>query len=431
VDNFATLANFSGARYRTNIPLVKAKAKKLAAETTPGKDIDVAVAAGDNKKLHKRFSILPDGFGRVFHPTMAGHQIMARLVLYNIAKRNAEGLKEEYDDEEVTIDRDDTCPIDSDTLLMEARCTGEDGTSSALPTNVFYFESQDRGVFDGFCEEMDDKVLDNKEPQSWKVNAKGEQQKDSAKMRRTPPPNPGAHKQMINVEWAPAVMGDCKKTCREAFQGMAGSGCGRKGTCSMPFYPTFTAANRVTGGQQNIMAVQARYSTGCGTFIYEITGDDVPTKPATCTQGKVRAPKRDSDVHGKGTSIEAAYKKFCEDNDGKMLEDKTGLDRKYQRHAVSSYGVEDRASYWISASFIKGCEGKFTIKKDTCMDKFNKGLDSCDNGGFSHGYKAAEQCVEYAVDTGFELRDEGGPWNNNHMAPAYPPPEDIDEHKVV
>jgi hypothetical protein len=240
---------------------------------------------------------------------------MARLVLYNIAKRNAEGLKEEYDDEEVTIDRDDTCPIDSDTLLMEARCTGEDGTSSALPTNVFYFESQDRGVFDGFCKEMDDKVLDNKEPQSWKVNAKGEQQKDSAKMRRT---------------------------------------------------------------------------------------------------RQIRA-----------------YKKFCEDNDGKTLEDKTGLDRKYQRHAVSSYGVEDRASYWISASFIKGCEGKFTIKKDTCMDKFNKGLDSCDNGGFSHGYKAAEQCVEYAVDTGFELRDEGGPWNTNHMAPAYPPPEDIDEHKVV
>jgi hypothetical protein len=103
-------------------------------------------------------------------------------------------------------------------------------------------------------------------------------------------------------------------------------------------------------------------------------------------------------------------KKFCEDNNGKTIEDKTGLERKYQRHAVSSYGVEDRASYWVSASFIKGCHGKVTIKKAMCIEKFSKGLDFSHNlGSFSFGSSAAEQCVEYAIDTGFELRDDGGP----------------------
>jgi hypothetical protein len=179
------------------------------------------------------------------------------------------------------------------------------------------------------------------------------------------------------------------------------------------------------------MAVRAQYNTGCGTFSYEITGDDVPTEPATCVHNSVGAPKRDGDVHGKGTSVEAAYKKFCKDNDGKTLEDKTGLERKYQRHAVASYGVEDRVSFWVSASFIKGCRGKVTIKKDTCMEKFSKGLDCYNPDGVSFGYSASEQCVEYAIDTGFKLRDDGGPWNNNYMAPAYPPPEDTEDQKLV
>jgi hypothetical protein len=229
VDNFATLADFSGARYRTNIPVVKAKAKKLAAEpNNPGRDGDVKAAADGNKpRLQKRMSILPDGFGRVFHPTIAGHGIMAKLVLWNIAKRNAQGLKAEYADEVVSIKQENTCPIDSNIDLMEARCIGSDGDPSNLPANVFN-DYRTKGVFSEFCKKMDDRVLDSKKSQSWKVNAKGEHQKGSSKMKRTPPPDPGSHKQMIDFKWTPAITGECKRSCHDAFLHMA-SACGGKG----------------------------------------------------------------------------------------------------------------------------------------------------------------------------------------------------------
>lgn len=414
VDSFAALADYSGVHYRTNIPMAKgkAKAKMLAAEPgTPKADVAVA-AAGDKVALQKRFSILPDGFGRVFHPTMAGHQIMARLVLYKIAQRNAAGLKKDYGQEVLTIAASDSCPVDTKIPAFEARCTGDDGSASGLPTNVFENYQKGTNVYDEFCKQMDDRKLDYKKPQSWKVNAKGEKQSGSSKVRRTPPPDADAHKQMISMKWTPSTSGECKQSCKDAFKGMA-RGCGGK------------------GGSLNIMAVRARYNTGCGTFSYEITGDGVPDKAAQCTQAQVKAPKRDRDVTGKGTSVEKAYTQFCEEYDGKTLEDSSTLDRKYKRYGVSSWGVENRVSFWISASFIKGCTGKVTIKKDTCMKKFKGGLDSCDkDNGFSGGFTADEQCIQYLVETGYELRDDGGRWNVNNLPAAYPPPEDTDGIKL-
>jgi hypothetical protein len=107
-------------------------------------------------------SILPDGFGRVFHSTIAGHGIMAKLVLWNIAQRNAQGPSVEYGHKVVTIKQDDTCPIDSNSAPMEARCTGDDGNPSNLPGNDFYHtnNNQEKSVFDEFCKKMDDRVLE-------------------------------------------------------------------------------------------------------------------------------------------------------------------------------------------------------------------------------------------------------------------------------
>lgn len=47
----------------------------------------------DAGKVGKRMSIFPDGYGRIFHPTISGHILIADSVLYAMAKRQAASKK--------------------------------------------------------------------------------------------------------------------------------------------------------------------------------------------------------------------------------------------------------------------------------------------------------------------------------------------------
>jgi len=415
IDFLSVLADVSGAKYRSNVPKVKAKAKTQmlgasAAKASEGEAVKSAAVA--NPRIQKR-SYLPDGFGRTFHPTIAGHSVIAKLVLWKLSERNAKQLGVGYAPETATLDDKGSCPLNNGPKL-QAKCTGSDKSPSGLPAQVFHSINDNKGIFDEFCKQMDGNKLDDRVSQKWTVNAKGEHQKGSSKSKRAPPPNPNSYKQKINFSWTPNKMNhNCKASCHDAYKGMAESECGR------------------VGGDQKTMAVKAQYNIDCGTFSYEITGEGVPQpEPARCLiwKGAVSAPKGDRERDaGKGTSVEAAYKKFCEANDGKELEGKAPNDGVSQRFAATNWGVENRSSIWVRATFIEGCQGKVKIDKKTCMKKLGDGLGHCDkNSGFTHGYTTSSECIEYTVQPSFATRDDWPPWNPGAVKASFPPTEDVD-----
>jgi hypothetical protein len=177
IDIMAKLADMSGAHYRSDVTVIKAKAKaKALAFEADADDKSVNTKADGHANLEKRMSILPDGYGRVFHPTIAGHGIMAKLVLWKMAQRNAQGLKVDYVDEVGPISENNACPLLDNTPELSAKCTGSDRAASALPARVFWNSSGNKGVFDEFCDQMDHDKLDDQIPHIWTVNARGERQ---------------------------------------------------------------------------------------------------------------------------------------------------------------------------------------------------------------------------------------------------------------
>ena len=225
IDMMAIAVKASGAHYGNDV--AKIKTRSLSSET---RELQSIHRRQDNA-LEKRSSVLPDGYGRVFHPTIAGHSLIANLILWKFAERNAQGLKEEFADEIYEMYGNDTCPINLHPNIGEAKCLSDKQSQpSKLPTNVFYLASKNQGVFDEFCKQMDEDKLDDLVPQEWTVNAKGEQQNNQSKRKRAPPPDPSAHKELIKLIWTPNK-GDrnCKQSCHDAFAGMAQSSCGRQG----------------------------------------------------------------------------------------------------------------------------------------------------------------------------------------------------------
>lgn len=137
-----------------------------------------------------------------------------------------------------------TCPMDSgahfipqlaaimssQSLYFGNWLTGMQRASSDLPANVFYQANQKQGIFDEFCEQIDEKKLDDSSPHKWTVSAKGEKQSGQSRRKRTPPPNPNAYKQMVNFDWTPNKNErNCRVSCQWAYQAMAQSGCGTVG----------------------------------------------------------------------------------------------------------------------------------------------------------------------------------------------------------
>lgn len=303
---------------------------------------------------------------------------------------------------------DDFVPtISLDDPKYRPKCEGEDEHSSTLPFNVFFDPSKDTGVFYGFCDEMDNGKLDQLNNQEWTVNAKGEHQT----RKRTPPPNPDAWKQQIKLKWAPNKNNhQCGTTCKDVFKNIAQSGCGHK------------------GGQQNEMSVRASEDINCGTYSYEITGDQVPIpKPAqpTCLKREYAAPQRDGDVKSGATSVESAFRKWCSDIDGKTVEKQPGIDTMFARWGFADYDVPDRHSFWLRASYspVGDCGDKGQVSKDDCINVLNSGMAFCDaNSGGTHGLTGqGKNCVEYSIDISDGMHDGSPPWNENVV--AFPPPE--------
>ncbi|KAH7138736.1 SGNH hydrolase-type esterase domain-containing protein [Dendryphion nanum] len=87
INNLAQLADKAGIEYKSWVPMQKAKAKALAAGDVI-KSESLADLDNMNPDLTKRMSILPDGIGRTFHPTILGHHIIARLVVWEMIQRN-------------------------------------------------------------------------------------------------------------------------------------------------------------------------------------------------------------------------------------------------------------------------------------------------------------------------------------------------------
>ncbi|KAF1998640.1 SGNH hydrolase [Amniculicola lignicola CBS 123094] len=78
LENLAELGTFAGLNYKGWVPILKSKNKA----ETEGSEI------GDRLNPTKGVSILPDGLGRTFHPTMLGHSIIAKRTIWEMIQRN-------------------------------------------------------------------------------------------------------------------------------------------------------------------------------------------------------------------------------------------------------------------------------------------------------------------------------------------------------
>ncbi|KAF2756150.1 SGNH hydrolase [Pseudovirgaria hyperparasitica] len=75
--------------------------------------IDTIQATEEQLAIGYSAGVLPDSYGRVFHPRPNGHQLIANLVLYQIEANSAKKIAKHWPAEEITRD---TCPADKGSL---------------------------------------------------------------------------------------------------------------------------------------------------------------------------------------------------------------------------------------------------------------------------------------------------------------------------
>lgn len=234
-------------------------AKGVANAQGAALSIDSVQATDEQKAIGYSSSIVPDSYGRVFHPRPNGHALIANLVLYHVSANYAKRINQDWPQEEVA---EGTCSAGTSTIpdgpAPEPSC--DTHALSGIPYNVFSGSSAgSTDVYGKFCDAVE---KDQKKELTWTTDASGnEKSKKLRMMKRTPPPNPKAYDSYsfkLNFKPSSDASSGCRSSCADAFSTISNSPCGHQ------------------GGTQNGMTAKASLDVSCGTYSYEITGEDVP-----------------------------------------------------------------------------------------------------------------------------------------------------------
>lgn len=89
----------------------------------------------DQKDIGTQVSVIPDSYGRVFHPRPGGHVLISNLVFYNMEVRRAKQLNQAVPTQDIISD---TCPAGSGPSRPALLC----GAGSSAPSNYIVAMSQ-------------------------------------------------------------------------------------------------------------------------------------------------------------------------------------------------------------------------------------------------------------------------------------------------
>lgn len=234
--------------------------------------IDSVQATDDQIVRGYSTSLVPYGYGgRVFRPRPNGHQLIANLVPCNVQANYAKLTSQNWPEEDVTTD---TCQAEEDPST-----TTEDGPAPAPSCDTNALSGLSFDVFSGpdsnVYRKIYDAVSEDQTKQlTWTTDASGNEKSKKARLlKRTPPPNPSAYDSYsFNLDWTPSDGSSCGISCPDAFLSFSDSPCGHQ------------------GGEGNGMTSEASIDVGCGTYSYEITGEDVPEEEPEEPQSEPEAP---------------------------------------------------------------------------------------------------------------------------------------------
>lgn len=109
----------------------------------------------DQADVGTQVSVIPDSYGRIFHPRPGGHALLARLIFYHMAARRAKQLNQAVPDQDVT---QDTCQAGSKPSPQAPDC----GVGSIAPSDSIVAMSQPaiETAYQDFCKANDGVTID-------------------------------------------------------------------------------------------------------------------------------------------------------------------------------------------------------------------------------------------------------------------------------
>lgn len=321
---------------------------------------------------------LPDGYGRIFHPQIVGHGIIANLIKWNMASNVAASEGFTFDDEITAYDQNTQCAIQP---TPKPSC--DMNKASNIPYNVFPF------AYGPFC---DTQSKNPKSAVNSYVDSNGKPIKRQRSLdKRTPPPNPDTYKDYIfHLKWDPA--GDatsCSKSCKDAWDYISNSPCGH------------------TGGQSNAVTSTGTFDLGssCGKYSWEITAPTTPSPSPTPTpitplkEANLQCAGKNTggDVHKDTLSYNSgfacagtAYKNLGPNDPGMDYVSKDGSVT-YHYHVQWIQGCKTTVDTQNVANPLNIQNPGYTI----CQDTYIKTYDQCTGNGGAGG-TIDEGCLRYS-----------------------------------
>lgn len=225
------------------------------------KDGELEGPSPNGNYFDRRASFIPDGYGRIFHPSVLGHTMISELVVWNMQKRqDIRNGGDDFSDPDGNIGYDQ-CPL----IQNQTPPTCDMNKVSEVPYNVFD-DGQGNTIYGNFCNNL--KGLDPSINYGETVDSRGNP-KSSSKLRfkRTPPPNPDSFKDYsFDLSWVPNKRSNqCTQDCNSAFSYLIESECGH------------------AGGQSNDMTNQATIDIGCGFYSWQVNAPAKAPEPTYAT----------------------------------------------------------------------------------------------------------------------------------------------------
>jgi len=212
-------------------------------------------------------SVLPDGVGRIFHPTVLGHSIITGNVLWHMEANYNKALGGDLGNADRFMS--DQCPLIPDPVCFNA--------ASTLPAEIFLAGSKDRdGAFHDFCNEFDSGRMDKQNNQVWRVRPNGDPIEILRKLKlataegQDSPPlvvrdDADEFNHEITLKWVPNRSSrSCTMDCKNAFKTIATGFCSKHGE----------------SGQD--LVVKASQDISCGELSFEIREGQEELGPAEC-----------------------------------------------------------------------------------------------------------------------------------------------------
>lgn len=144
----------------------------MSANSSASFDIQTTAVGNDAKKVQTnpsldqndvatQVSVIPDSYGRVFHPRPGGHALISNLVFYNMGVRRAKQLNQAVPNQDVISD---TCPPGSGPSRPAPLC----GAESSAPSNYIVAMSQPaiETAYQDFCTASNGVTIDQPDSDS-------------------------------------------------------------------------------------------------------------------------------------------------------------------------------------------------------------------------------------------------------------------------